>query len=196
MKLLLHSCCAPCSGAILEWLSANDIRPTIFYGNSNIFPQKEYELRESECDRYARTLGLEIVEDEYNHGKWLREVGAGREKEPERGERCLECFKFRLRRAAKYAHEHGYDTLATSLASSRWKNLEQVNAAGEEACAEYNDVKWWSRNWRKEGLQQRRGEIIKEQNFYNQLYCGCEFSKRSAEEYRAAKEQDGAGDRT
>lgn len=196
MKLLLHSCCAPCSGAILEWMSDNDIRPTVFYSNSNIFPQEEYDLRESECDRYAGTLGLEIVEDKYDHAGWLREVGAGREKEPERGCRCLECFKYRLRRAAKYAHEHGYDTLTTTLASSRWKNLEQVNAAGEEACAEYGDVKWWARNWRKDGLQERRAEIIKEQNFYNQLYCGCEFSKHNADKLRAAKEKNGSGDRT
>ena len=88
----------------------------------------------------------------------------------------MQCFRFRLERAARYAQENGYKVLTTTLASSRWKNLEQINSAGEYACSLYPDVEWWSQNWRKGGLQERRGRIIKEQNFYNQLYCGCEFS--------------------
>ena len=71
----------------------------------------------------------------------------------------------------------GFDTLTTTLASSRWKDLDQVNRAGEAACAPYEDVEWWPRNWRKGGLQERRNEIIREQHFYNQRYCGCEFSE-------------------
>lgn len=180
-RLLLHSCCAPCSGAIIEALVANEIRPAVFFSNSNIVPLSEYELRRSELERYCRSLGVETVNDEYDHRAWLDSV-RGLEHEPERGLRCLECFKFRLRRAARYACRNGYDVLTTSLASSRWKDLDQVNEAGIAACTEASEMYgkpliWWDQNWRKGGLQPRRNEIIHEQNFYNQTFCGCEFSK-------------------
>lgn len=182
-RILLHSCCAPCSGAIIECLLANGIRPTVFFSNSNITPSAEYELRKQEIMRYAGSLGLEVVDDEYDHACWLQSV-RGLEREPERGARCAQCFRFRLERAARYASSHGFTVLATTLASSRWKDLEQVNEAGEWACGLVNgesgkgcDVIWWDQNWRKGGLQPRRGEIIREQNFYNQLWCGCEFSR-------------------
>lgn len=177
MRLLLHACCAPCSSAIIEWLMSGGIRPAIYYCNPNIFPLEEYLKRKNECTRYAESLGLDIIEDPYDHEEWLCRV-KGLEDEPERGNRCLECFRMRLARAAEYAHRHGYDTIATTLASSRWKSLDQIEQAGVEACASYPDVSFWAKNWRKGGLQQRRNEIIKEMNFYNQTYCGCEFSFR------------------
>ena len=175
--MLLHACCAPCSGAIVEYLVRQGVRPVIFYSNANITPRREYDIRLAECRRYAESYGLELVEDLYDHSAWLAVV-RGLEQAPERGPRCLQCFRFRLERAARYAQEHGFDLLTTTLASSRWKSLEQVNAAGEYACSLYPDVVWWPRNWRKGGLQERRGEIIREQCFYNQHYCGCEFSLR------------------
>lgn len=178
-RILLHSCCAPCSGAILECMVQNGMRPAIFFSNSNIVPREEYELRKQEIIRYAESLGLTVIDDDYDHDEWLQHI-KGLENEPERGSRCMECFKFRLRRAAQYAAQGGYDTLATTLASSRWKSLEQVNAAGEWAC-EGLPVTFWAGNWRKGGLQPRRNEIIREQNFYNQNFCGCEFSKAAAE---------------
>lgn len=174
-EVMLHSCCAPCSGAILECMTAGGIRPVIFFSNSNIFPKSEYELRLAELKRYADSLGLEVVEDEYDHGAWLERV-RGLEREPERGARCTECFKFRLERAAACAAARGIPVLTTSLASSRWKDLAQVNAAGAEAC-DGTGVCFWEANWRKSGLQPRRNEIIAEQAFYNQTFCGCEFSK-------------------
>lgn len=181
-RVLLHSCCAPCSGAILECMVANGIRPVIFFSNANIFPLEEYELRKAEMRRYADSLSLEVIDDDYDHKDWLCAM-RGLEREPERGARCLECFHYRLRRAAEYAASHDIRMLTTTLASSRWKDLEQVNQAGIRACAEVNaargsDLFWWNMNWRKGGLQPRRGEIIREQNFYNQLFCGCEFSRR------------------
>ena len=178
-RILLHSCCAPCSGAILEWMVQNGVRPAVFFSNSNIVPREEYELRRQEITRYAESMGLTVIDDDYDHDEWLQHV-KGLENEPERGSRCMECFKFRLRRAALYAAGHGYDALATTLASSRWKSLEQVNAAGGWAC-EGLPVTFWAGNWRKGGLQPRRNEIIREQNFYNQNFCGCEFSKAAAE---------------
>lgn len=178
-RVLLHACCAPCSSAIIECMLQNGIRPVIFYSNSNIFPREEYAHRLSECIRYAEENGLEVVEDEYDHDAW-KCVAQGLEDEPERGSRCAECFKYRLSRAAKYASENGFDVLTTTLASSRWKSLDQINAAGEYACSLYDGVIWWSQNWRKGGLQERRNQILKERAFYNQLYCGCEFSNPNA----------------
>ncbi|MBR1894185.1 MAG: epoxyqueuosine reductase QueH [Bacteroidales bacterium] len=176
-RVLLHACCAPCSSAIVECLMERGIRPVIFYSNSNIWPREEYDHRLNECLRYARKWGLEIVDDVYDHNAW-GSCAAGLETEPERGERCLQCFKFRLLRAAQYASAQGFDVLATTLASSRWKDLSQVNEAGRWACVQVSGVTWWDENWRRGGLQDRRGAIIKEENFYNQQYCGCEFSVR------------------
>lgn len=165
----------------------NGITPVIYYCNPNIYPQEEYEIRKNECTRYARTLGLEIVDADYDHGNWLAEV-SGLEAEPERGGRCLKCFKLRLLRSAQYAAQRGIKVISTTLASSRWKSLDQINEAGRWACEEvsrqYNMtppdeiVIWWDQNWRKNGLQERRLQILKEYDFYNQLYCGCEFSMR------------------
>ena len=174
--VLLHTCCAPCSSAIIEALLQNGIRPVIYYCNPNIYPQEEYEIRKNECTRYAQSLGLEIVDADYDHDNWL-EAMRGMENEPERGGRCLRCFKFRLSRTAQYAQTRGIKVITTTLASSRWKSLDQINEAGYQAC-EGLDVVWWDRNWRKGGLQERRLQIIKEYDFYNQLYCGCEFSMR------------------
>ena len=179
-RVLLHTCCAPCSSAIIEALMQNGITPVIYYCNPNIFPQEEYEIRKEECTRYAQALGLEIVDADYDHENWL-EAMKGLEGEPERGGRCLKCFKLRLLRTAQYARERGIKVITTTLASSRWKSLDQINEAGRWACEnnippEDRQVIWWDQNWRKGGLQERRLQIIKEYDFYNQLYCGCEFS--------------------
>ena len=184
-KVLLHTCCAPCSSAIIECLMQHGITPVIYYCNPNIYPLEEYNIRKDECTRYAQSLGLEIIDADYDHEAWLCHI-KGMEQEPERGGRCMECFRFRLLMTARYARERGIDVITTTLASSRWKSLEQIDAAGlwacEKASAEAEEgeapVVWWGRNWRKGGLSERRIEIIKEYNFYNQRYCGCEFSMR------------------
>ena len=204
--VLLHTCCAPCSSAIIEALMQNGITPVIYYCNPNIYPQEEYEIRKNECTRYAQSLGLEIVDADYDHENWLDAV-KGMENEPERGGRCLKCFKLRLLRTAQYASERGITVITTTLASSRWKSLDQINEAGRWACRQLtasdpnvsewsvcphgavdesrlgvemipSGIIWWDQNWRKGGLQERRLQIIKEYDFYNQLYCGCEFSIR------------------
>ena len=174
-RILLHACCAPCSGAIIEALLRQGIRPAVFYSNANIFPAREYEIRRDECRRHCEANGLAFIDDDSDHASW-RCVVRGLEKEPERGRRCLQCFRYRLERAARFAHENGYRVLATTLASSRWKDLDQVNEAGRYACGLFPDVVWWPQNWRTGGLQERRGQIIREQGFYNQTYCGCEYS--------------------
>ena len=178
--MLLHTCCAPCSSAIIESLLQHNITPTIFYCNPNIYPQEEYEIRKNECTRYAQSLGLDIIDADYNHEHWLNQI-KGFENEPERGSRCMLCFKTRLRETAEFAHANGFKVITTTLASSRWKSLEQINAAGQWAVEPFDDVTWWDQNWRKGGLSERRIAIIKEYGFYNQQYCGCEFSMRSIE---------------
>lgn len=155
----------------------NGIVPLIFYCNPNIYPEEEYRIRKDECTRYAKSLGLEIVDADYDHEAWLAEM-KGLEHEPERGGRCLKCFKYRLLESARYAHERGITAFTTTLASSRWKSLEQIEEAGRYAQSHFPDVIYWAQNWRKGGLSERRVEIIKEYNFYNQRYCGCEFSMR------------------
>ena len=186
-RVLLHACCAPCSAAIVECMLRNGMKPTIFYSNSNISPLSEYDLRRSELERHLRSLGVPLVEDVYDHGEWLHAV-AGLENEPERGRRCLRCFRFRLERAASYAVRGGFGLFATTLASSRWKDLGQIGMAGDAAAATAGDVTFWHCNWRKNGLQERRAELLRLCGFYNQQYCGCEFSRTASE--RQCRERD------
>ena len=185
-KILLHTCCAPCSSAIIEHLLSFGIEPVIYYCNPNIYPFEEYQIRKNECTRYAESLGLTIIDADYDHDAWLKGV-KGMEDEPERGGRCLKCFRMRLLDTAEYASRNGYRVITTTLASSRWKSLDQINEAGTWACEMVskntdhgcNEVVWWDKNWRKGGLQERRNQIIKEYGFYNQLWCGCEFSRKN-----------------
>ena len=179
-KVLLHSCCAPCSSAIIECMLENGIRPTVFYCNPNIYPQAEYEIRKEEAIRFVTSKKLDFIDADYDYAHWLHTI-KGLENEPERGSRCLKCFTLRLTETARYASEHGFSVFTTTLASSRWKSLEQINEAGRRAAALYPDTLFWEQNWRKGGLSERRIAIIKEYNFYNQQYCGCEFSMRKEE---------------
>ncbi|MDR2854115.1 MAG: epoxyqueuosine reductase QueH [Prevotellaceae bacterium] len=176
-NILLHACCAPCSAAVVEWLLQNDYSPTLFFYNPNIYPQEEYETRKAELSKYAQKLNLSVIDGDYTHDKWLCAV-KGLEQEPERGSRCFECFKERLVVSAHKATETGISLFTTTLASSRWKNLEQISQAGKWAAAQVPSVEFWDKNWRKDGLQQRRSELLQANKFYNQRYCGCEFSFR------------------
>lgn len=182
MQLLLHTCCAPCSAAIIEWLLQNDIRPVLYYYNPNIFPREEYDIRKAECTRYAQAQGLEIIDGDYEHGEWLEQV-RGLESEPERGKRCMQCFKIRMLATAKVTKVQGYECFATTLASSRWKSLEQIAEAGKWAAAQFEGVEFWEKNWRKGGLSERRRILLAQNGFYNQQYCGCEFSMRKDTEF-------------
>ena len=179
-EVLLHACCAPCSSAIVEWMLANGVRPTIFYYNPNIFPLEEYEIRKNESKRHAESLGQTWIDGDYDHEHWRQDV-CGLEDEPERGKRCEQCFTLRLMVAARKAKELGLQYFTTTLASSRWKSLEQINRAGHLAEQTVKGTTFWDQNWRKGGLQERRNQLLKEFNFYNQQYCGCEFSQRSTQ---------------
>ena len=205
-KVLLHACCAPCSSAIVEWMLMHEIEPVIYYFNPNIWPREEYEIRKQESKRHAESLGIRWIEGDgladervsglvdYGHEQW-RQAVCGLEHEPERGKRCEQCFYHRMLATARKAQELGIEWFATTLASSRWKNIEQVNRAGLRAqesvmgyglpvtgdpspLTHHRSPLFWAQNWRKDGLQDRRNALLKEYNFYNQQYCGCEFSSR------------------
>ena len=175
-KILLHSCCAPCSGAVIECMLENGLEPTVYYFNPNIYPQAEYERRKAENIRYVESLHLTFTDGDYDHARWKEEV-QGLEDEPERGRRCLICFKMRLKVAAQYAVEHGFTVFATTLAASRWKDLGQITEAGQYAASLYPGLIFWAQNWRKGGLSERRNALIKQHAFYNQQWCGCEYGK-------------------
>lgn len=175
--MLLHACCAPCSSAIVEWMLQHEVRPTIFYYNPNIYPLEEYEIRKTESKRHAESLGVEWVDGDYNHEQWLQGI-CGLEQEPERGRRCEQCFTLRLTVAAQEARRRGLKYFTTTLASSRWKSLEQIERAGHLAEQAVEGTLFWAQNWRKGGLYERRNQLLKEYQFYNQQYCGCEFSFR------------------
>ncbi|SEW45472.1 epoxyqueuosine reductase QueH [Chitinophaga arvensicola] len=182
-KLLLHSCCAPCSGEVMEAIIASGIDFTIFFYNPNIHPKKEYDLRKEENIRFAEKHGIPFIDADYDVDNWF-ERAKGMELEPERGIRCTMCFDMRFERTALYASEHGFDTICSSLGISRWKNMEQINDSGIRAAGHYEGINYWTYNWRKQGGSSRMLEISKEEAFYMQEYCGCAYSLRDTNKWR------------
>ncbi|MFP4472736.1 MAG: epoxyqueuosine reductase QueH [Candidatus Omnitrophota bacterium] len=172
--LLLHCCCAPCSGGIIKTLSDAGIEITVLFYNPNIHPQEEYELRKDHLTRYLNRLHIHFVDSDYNSEAWFKQT-AGLENEPQRGRRCRICFEHRLNYSAEYAREHGFPVFTSSFGISRWKDMDQVNSAGKKA-AEQHGVYYWDHNWRKKGGSQLMSEIARQENFYRQKYCGCRYS--------------------
>ncbi|MFT8736391.1 MAG: epoxyqueuosine reductase QueH [Zymomonas mobilis] len=185
-KLLLHSCCAPCSGGIMETLFEAGIDYTVFFYNPNIHPEPEYRLRKEENIRFANKLGVPFVDGDYDSDNWFLRT-KGMEHEPERGTRCSLCFDIRLEQAALFAHEHGFPLMSSSLGISRWKNFEQVVACGQHAAARYAGLSYWNFNWRKKGGTNRMLDVSKRENFYQQEYCGCAYSLRDANAHRLSQ---------
>jgi len=176
-KLLLHSCCAPCSCEIMNTLSFSGIDYSILFYNPNIDEKAEYEKRKFENMRFAEKLSVNFYDGDYEYSKWFNTI-KGYENEPEKGARCSKCFEFRLLGAAKFAKINGFRIFTSSLGISRWKNFEQVCNAGVKAASQYDDLIYWQYNWRKKGGSERMDSISKEENFYRQNYCGCQYSKR------------------
>ena len=173
-KILLLSCCAPCSCAVIQKFAEEKKDFAVLFYNPNIHPLQEYLKRKEENEKFCNSLGVPFISLEYNPQEWLNAV-KGLENEPERGKRCSACFLIRLRRAADYAAKNGFDTLTSVLGVSRYKNLEQVNMAAKTAADEFGIV-YDDTNWRKGGLEQKRQQIVKETEMYAQNYCGCTFS--------------------
>ncbi|MBD2814198.1 epoxyqueuosine reductase QueH [Xenorhabdus sp. Flor] len=184
-KVLLHSCCAPCSGEVMEAMLASGIDFTIFFYNPNIHPLKEYELRKDENIRFAAQMGIPFIDADYDRDNWF-ERAKGMENEPERGIRCTMCFDMRFERTALYAHEHGFPVITSSLGISRWKNMQQINECGVRAASRYPGLTYWEYNWRKGGGSARMIEISKREEFYQQEYCGCIYSLRDTNRHRLA----------
>lgn len=185
-SLLMHSCCAPCAGDILEAVHAAGIDATVYFYNPNIHPAKEYELRKAESQRFCDQLGMPHIDGDYDTDNWFDRI-QGLENEPERGRRCSVCFDMRFERTALYAAEHGFGLISSTLGISRWKNMQQINEAGVRAASRYADVAYWTLNWRKKGGSQRMIEIAKREGFYQQEYCGCVYSLRDTNRRRKAQ---------
>lgn len=185
-RVLLHSCCAPCSGEVMEAMVASGLDLTIYFYNPNIHPKKEYELRKQENIVFAEKMGIPFVDADYDTTNWFERV-KGMEHEPERGIRCTECFDMRFERTALYAHENGFKTFTSCLGISRWKDMNQINGCGHRAAERYPDVTFWDYNWRKHGGGARMIEISKREHFYQQEYCGCIYSLRDTNNWRVSQ---------
>mgnify|MGYP003310080469 FL=1 len=187
--LLLHSCCAPCAGEIMEALAASKIKTTVYFYNPNIHPTEEYEIRKDENKRFCDKLGFECIDGDYDKDNWFERI-KGLEDEPERGKRCTQCFDMRFERSALFAKENGFGVYATTLGISRWKDMEQINTSGLRAAKRYEDVSYWDFNWRKQGGSSRMIEISKREEFYQQEYCGCVYSLRDTNRWRRKNNKD------
>ncbi|MFC1510310.1 epoxyqueuosine reductase QueH [Candidatus Omnitrophota bacterium] len=188
-KVLLHSCCAPCSGALIEAMLKSDIAVTLFYYNPNIQPEEEYKIRKEESRRFCEKMEISFVDAGYDPAHWVDNI-KGYEGEPERGNRCTICFDIRFERTAQYAFENDFTVFTSGLGISRWKDMDQINRCGQKAAELFPGITYWTQNWRKSGGSQRMSEIAKQEEFYQQQYCGCIHSLKSANEWRKAQGRD------
>ena len=181
-SLLLHSCCAPCSSYVLQYL-APYFNICDFYYNPNISPKKEYEDRKEELVRLIREMGLS-TEVTFLEGTYRPEdffsMAKGMEDLPEGGERCFKCYEMRLRESAKIAKEQGAEYFATTLTISPLKNAQKLNEIGEKLAEEYG-VKYLPSDFKKKNGYKRSVELSAQYELYRQNYCGCIFSKMQAE---------------
>lgn len=179
-KILLHSCCAPCSTAVIERLK-DDFEIAIFYYNPNIYPEEEYIKRKNEEIKYIKHLNeidkeniISMIDCDYESEKFYDAV-KGYENEREGGARCAICFKLRLKETAKKAKELGFDLFGTTLTVSPHKNAELINSIGLGLEKEIGE-KFLESNFKKQNGYKRSVELSKENNIYRQNYCGCEFA--------------------
>ena len=178
-SLLLHSCCAPCSSYVLEYLS-DYFNITIFYYNPNIYPEVEYIRRALEQKTLIKSITaknkIEFIEGKYDPERFYS-IAAGLEQEKEGGERCFKCYALRLKEAAIIASENKFDYFTTTLSISPHKNANKINQIGEELYEKYG-VKYLFSDFKKKNGYKRSIELSKEYNLYRQDYCGCIFSKK------------------
>ncbi len=186
-KLLLHSCCGPCSSAVIERLLAEDKYViTVYYSNSNITDREEYNHRKSEQQRflaeYCEDTGKSIsfIEGDYNPRAYF-ELISGYENEPEGGLRCSICFTMRLEETARYAKEHSFDCFDTTLTVSPYKNYDVISFIAGQLSRKYG-IEYLSGNYKKKNGYLRSIELSKEYGLYRQHFCGCEFSKRTGKQ--------------
>ena len=190
-KLFLHSCCAPCSSYVLEYLSPY-FQITVFYYNPNITASPEYVKRVEEQKRLIALLNkkeghfpIEVVEGDYKPEVFL-EMAKGLEDCPEGGERCFGCYRLRLEETARQAAAHEADYFTTTLTISPLKNAQKLNEIGEELAGQYG-VPWLSSDFKKKEGYKRSIELSAEYELYRQDYCGCAFSKAERERQKAGE---------
>lgn len=177
-KILLHTCCAPCSTTVIERL-ADEYDITIVYYNPNIYPQEEYIKRKNEQIRYIQILNsngkdIKYIDCDYNQQSFFDAV-VGLEDQPEGGQRCSVCFALRLDFVAKMAKENGFDIFATSLTVSPHKNAQVINQIGQSLANKY-EIEYLTSDFKKKDGYKRSIILSKENNIYRQNYCGCKFS--------------------
>lgn len=179
-KILLHSCCAPCSSHVITYL-APYYNITVLYYNPNIYPKEEYEKRKQEQIKLINELNtpnkLDYLDCDYDNDVY-EELIKGYENCPERGARCPICFKLRLEKTAKLAKEHNYDYFCTTLTVSPYKNATQINEIGVSLSDKYQ-IKWLYSDFKKEDGYKKSIELSKKYNLYRQNYCGCIYSQRN-----------------
>ena len=181
-NILLHSCCAPCSGAQIEEMHELGHHIAIYFYNPNIHPRLEYNLRKEENKEFAKKLNIEFIDADYDADVWYKKA-KGMEMDPERGARCTMCFDMRLDKTAQYAATNGFDTITSTNATSRWKDVDQVNSSGVRA-AQMWGVEYWIYDWQTDQMTDRKYKINAENTFYKQQYCGCSYSLRDSNEWR------------
>ena len=186
-RVLLHSCCGPCSSAVLEYLTRHfDV--TLLWFNPNLYPEAEFEKRLDTQRELIEKMGLadavELLVEPWRSGEYYAAV-AGLEAEPEGGERCTACFRLRLEETARLAKQRGFDYFCTTLSLSRYKDAVRINALGEELGAAHG-VAWLPSDFKKEGREQRSVQLARQYGLYQQRYCGCEFSLHSREAHDSA----------
>lgn len=176
--LLLHSCCAPCSSYVLEYLT-NHFEITILFYNPNISSKYEYDKRLNELKRLVAEMPhknkIEIIEVDYDN-KVFFEMAKGFEDMPEGGERCFKCYRLRLEEAAIYAKKNNFDYFTTTLSISPHKNANKLNEIGEDLQKEY-EINYLYADFKKKGGYQRSIELSKKYDLYRQDFCGCIYSK-------------------
>ncbi len=182
-KLLLHSCCAPCSSYVLEYLSSF-FKITVFYYNPNIYPPGEYAFRAKEQERFIGELPtkypVQFMEGIYEPERFY-EIARGLEDAPERGERCHRCYRLRLAETAEQAARGGFDYFTTTLSISPMKDANVLNAIGGEIAEEYG-IKYLFSDFKKKNGYLRSTELSREYGMYRQNYCGCVYSIRAKDE--------------
>lgn len=181
-KLLLHSCCAPCSSYVLEYLSQYFLI-TVFYYNPNIYPENEFFKRVEEQQRLIKEMPLAnpvgFIEKGYDPREFYEAV-KGLEHISEGGERCYECYRLRLKKTAELAKELGFDYFTTTLSISPYKNAQWINQLGEELAEKYG-VRHLTSDFKKKNGYKRSVEISNMYRMYRQNYCGCVFSMKERE---------------
>ena len=174
-ELLLHICCAGC-GIYASQLLQQDYEVVLFFYNPNIWPEEEYKRRMAEAEKIAKQYNLKLIKGEYEHAKWL-EAARGHESDPERGERCLICYKFRLDAAAAMAKRLNCEYLTTTLTASPHKNALAINQIGERTAAR-NGLKFLNQDFKKHDGFKKSSVLSHQLGLYRQNYCGCEYSIR------------------